>query len=100
MLFNELIKFYEDANKNFNEARGLLKICLEKKTYEKTPQIDERMKNYKDFENKLKFILREYFKADVESEIKKLEKECEKEYDNFDEVKAQKKLELMKGLLK
>jgi hypothetical protein len=115
-IFNDLMKLYEEIHKTYHESDGDYKHCLENKKFEKVPGLIAKKDDYLHFKKRLKVILKENFKTQIELEIDKAEKEYEKQKDfsksawdmygselagdlNSGEVKAGKKLKLLKGIM-
>lgn len=116
MLFNDLLKLYEEVNETYRISDQDWKYCLENKKFEKVPGHLAKKDDYLHFKKKLKPLLKEYFKKELEEEISKMEKEYEKEKKmneaiwkdygselagdfNAKEVKIGKKIKLLKGIL-
>jgi hypothetical protein len=116
-LFDKLINLYKETIETHQEDERLLKVCLEKKTYEMVPQLNASVEIHLKFKKSLKNILRENFQIELDAEIEILEKEYKKQQDfsksawemygselagdfNKGEVKVGKRLNLLKGILK
>jgi len=116
-LFNDLMKIYDDNSSEIKSNKKLLEKNLSKKDYSVVDSINTRTKCCEEFDLKLKHILKEHFKTDIETSVPELEKEYQKQCEyskgawdmygselagdfNSGEIKALKKLNLYKGLLK
>jgi hypothetical protein len=117
MLFNDLLNLYEEVDKTYHISDQDCKYCLENKKFEKVPGHLAKKDDYLHFKKKLKPLLKEYFKKELEEEILKMEKEYEKEKKmnesiwkdygselagdlDKNEKKIGKKIKLLKGIFK
>jgi hypothetical protein len=117
MLFNDLLVLYEDLDKSLSRLKNLLSSALEKKEYKDLSIIDGDFNSVKLMHTKIKRILKDNCQKELTEEIAKYKKVYEKEHDyavsawqsygselagdfNSGEVKAQKKLTLLKDILK
>ena len=117
MVFDELMKWYEEVQSSLIDSKNQLKKCIEKNTFECINTFDTESKCFEEESKRLKKVILGNFRSLIENEIPLLEVEYKKQCDyskgawemygselagdfNNGEVKSFKKLNLYKDLLK
>lgn len=117
MVFDELMKWYEEVQDSFWYSKKQLEKTIEKKTYEWIQKYDIETKCFEEELKRIKKVIQNNFLSLIQNEIPLLEAEYKRQEEysksawemygselagdfNQGEVKALKKLNLYKDLLK